>query len=251
MKSGIYQIINKTNNHSYIGSAVDISGRWATHISSLKRNRHHSIYLQRAWNKYGEDAFEFIILEHCVKELLIFKEQFYLNEINPEYNICKIAGSSLGTKGTLESNLKKSLNHFRRGKFGKDNPCSKPVYQYSLTGEFIKEWENAVVIQRELGFNEANIRTSIKKRNTFYNFFWSYNFYGEFYKDVPIRKDRSKTKKPIIQYNINGEFIREWDSAKSATIFLGKREGSLNSCLKNKNNTKISYGYIWEYKKKS
>ena len=64
MKSGIYQILNKLNNKIYVGSAVNLSNRWSTHKCKLKQNKHGSPILQNAWNKYGEDAFKFEVLEH-------------------------------------------------------------------------------------------------------------------------------------------------------------------------------------------
>jgi len=94
-----------------------------------------------------------------------------MNLYSPEYNLCKIAGSCLGIKGTEESNRKKSENHFQKGKFGKDNLSSIKVYQYDLDGLFIKEWENAECIKRELNFDPANIRSSIKKQVIRYKFF--------------------------------------------------------------------------------
>lgn len=48
IKSGIYKIINVVNNKLYIGSAVNISGRFSTHKNQLKNEKHHSIVLQRA-----------------------------------------------------------------------------------------------------------------------------------------------------------------------------------------------------------
>ena len=66
--SGIYKIINKINGKYYVGSSVNIkdypNNRWSRHIADLNANRHHNDYLQRAWNKYGQDAFEFIIIEN-------------------------------------------------------------------------------------------------------------------------------------------------------------------------------------------
>ena len=247
MKSGIYKITNIVNNHCYIGSAINIEGRWRTHKSFLNKGKHHSIYLQRAWNKYGENNFEFSILEKCEDSLLIEREQFYFEEINPEYNICKIAGSCLGIKFSDESNLKKSLSHAFKGKFGKSHPSSKTIYQYDEEGNFIRSWENAVQIQNELGFDSGNIRKSIKNRWMFYSSFWSYIDYGIFYKDVPIKNNRDKTKKPILQYSLDGELLKEWNSAKEATEYLGVREGNLSKNLKNK--AKTAYGYIWKYKK--
>ena len=56
---GLYIILNKHTNIFYIGSSNDTKRRMVTHFGSLKANKHHCDYLQRAWNKYGESAFEF------------------------------------------------------------------------------------------------------------------------------------------------------------------------------------------------
>lgn len=77
--SGIYKIINITNNKYYIGSSYDIYYRWRKHKEKLNKNKHHSIKLQRSWNRDGKDSFKFIIIEKCDRSLLIEKEQNYLN----------------------------------------------------------------------------------------------------------------------------------------------------------------------------
>lgn len=71
MSSGVYMIKNKINGHRYIGSAANIQGRWSTHIYRLNKNNHHSKYLQHAFNMYGADAFEFLVIEYCFPFLLI------------------------------------------------------------------------------------------------------------------------------------------------------------------------------------
>lgn len=100
---GIYTITNTANGHRYVGSAVDMGRRWHQHKSSLLGNSHHSIYLQRAWDKYGESAFKFEILERWEPEFLVGMEQWWMNMLQPEYNICKVAGSTLGHKHTDEA----------------------------------------------------------------------------------------------------------------------------------------------------
>lgn len=108
-QSGIYQIINLETNHSYIGSAKNLAFRWYFHKWQLNKQKHHSLYLQRAWNKYGSDAFEFKVLLYCsVQELLIWEQQ-YLDELNPEYNVCKIAGSRIGVICSEAAKQKQSV----------------------------------------------------------------------------------------------------------------------------------------------
>lgn len=113
-KSGIYGILNIKNYKMYVGSTKGIKSRWAHHTSILLSNKHHSSKLQKAWNKYGQESFVFFILEHCNEIDLIKKEQFYLDSLNPNYNILKIAGSSVGRKISKEhrdllSKLKKGV----------------------------------------------------------------------------------------------------------------------------------------------
>jgi group I intron endonuclease len=107
---GIYAITNKVNGCCYIGSAMNINIRWRIHKSALSRNKHHSIHLQRAWNKYGQESFEFKVLEHIAnKNNLISTEQKYIDAIRPAYNINKLAISRLGTL-----NLKELSDEARR-----------------------------------------------------------------------------------------------------------------------------------------
>ncbi len=73
--SGIYKILNKSNNKCYIGSTINFNDRRNLHFSKLKRGKHHSIILQRAYDKYGIDNFEFIILEECENDNLLEREQ--------------------------------------------------------------------------------------------------------------------------------------------------------------------------------
>jgi group I intron endonuclease len=59
----IYKIVNKKNGKFYVGRTNELKTRWNSHMEMLRNNRHHSIYLQNAWNKYGSDIFEFLIVE--------------------------------------------------------------------------------------------------------------------------------------------------------------------------------------------
>jgi group I intron endonuclease len=56
---GLYAIVNKLNHRAYVGSSVDIDRRMKEHKTHLSKNKHHCAHLQRSWNKYGKDSFEF------------------------------------------------------------------------------------------------------------------------------------------------------------------------------------------------
>lgn len=93
---GIYKIINTINNKIYIGSSNNIKLRWRGHKYLLRKGTHPNIKLQRSWNKYGEDAFEFFIVLTCPENQLLEKEQEAFTLFNPWFNICKIAGNTTG-----------------------------------------------------------------------------------------------------------------------------------------------------------
>jgi group I intron endonuclease len=61
---GVYKITNTVDGKVYIGStATDMDTRWTTHRSALRGGKHYNAHLQRAWNKYGESAFTFEVVE--------------------------------------------------------------------------------------------------------------------------------------------------------------------------------------------
>lgn len=90
-KAGTYKIQNKDTGKIYVGSTVNLQKREKDHFSYLRRGTHHNIYLQRAFDKYGEESFNFIVLDHCDPdpETLIKLEQQEYNSYKEEilYNI--------------------------------------------------------------------------------------------------------------------------------------------------------------------
>lgn len=142
---GIYMIFNKDNWKVYIGQAVWINRRWKRHKTELRNHYHRSGHLQKAWNKYGENAFVFNVIEECMndKQVLKEREQYWIDffdSANPErgYNTFPSAGSCLGFKHSdeakrkiAESNRKRTISEESKRKnseshkgkgLGKDNP---------------------------------------------------------------------------------------------------------------------------------
>ena len=117
--SGIYKIVNKTNDKYYVGSSNNIDGmygRWYEHINDLRANRHDNDHLQKSWNKYGKDAFEFIIVKEVPPSKLLVEEQAYLNTASLEkektYNMNFLStggGGFTGHRHTEESKQRTSL----------------------------------------------------------------------------------------------------------------------------------------------
>jgi group I intron endonuclease len=113
-ESGIYLITNTVNGHRYVGSAVFLAQRWAVHRSTLQNNTHKNPHLQAAYNLYGAGAFVHEILEYVEPDQLLVREQYYLDTLQPEYNINLIAGNTHGRKHSPEARAK--MGNSKRGK---------------------------------------------------------------------------------------------------------------------------------------
>lgn len=108
--SGIYAIENAINGKRYYGSAVNLRMRKSQHWTLLSLNKHYNQHLQRAWNKYGEDSFSFVVIELVEKEFLLSSEQKYIDLNSGGYNISPTANSRLGVKVSEESRQRMSLS---------------------------------------------------------------------------------------------------------------------------------------------
>ena len=103
-KAGIYRWVHLESGKSYIGSSIRLDNRFKqyfrySHLTSIYRN----MRINKALLKYGYSGFRFEILEYCSVKELLTREQFYLDQYQPEYNILKVAGSTLGYRHSKDS----------------------------------------------------------------------------------------------------------------------------------------------------
>ena len=118
IKIGIYGIRNIENDKIYIGkTGMNFGDRWDSHRSLLRNNKHENLHLQRAWNKYGEDAFEFIIVEECSVSELDEKEKYWIKhykDLGLAYNILD-GGDGFNNLGThLSEETKRKIGEKNR-----------------------------------------------------------------------------------------------------------------------------------------
>lgn len=117
-KSGIYAITCNPTGKRYIGQSASIGDRWLTHRSHLARCRHANRYLQSAWDKHGQDAFSFDVLEYTAsdRDALSSAEQAWVDRLAPAFNLAPVAGSTLGLKHPPRSDkFRKSMGDMKRG----------------------------------------------------------------------------------------------------------------------------------------
>jgi group I intron endonuclease len=109
MVGGVYKIINLVTKDFYIGGSKNLSNRKSKHFSNFRKNKGTRL-LQKAFNEFGAENFEFKVLLYCEPFELTRYEQTLVNLWNPTYNICKEdVHTTKGVIATEETRKKLSL----------------------------------------------------------------------------------------------------------------------------------------------
>ena len=104
-KSGIYILFNNKNESYYVGSSVNIARRMSSYLTHayLNHPKNKNMIICKSLLKYEHDSFSLIIVEYSDASNLVQREQYWIDTLNPNYNVLKNAYSSLGYKHTPES----------------------------------------------------------------------------------------------------------------------------------------------------
>lgn len=282
----------------YIGSAVRLSHRWTEHRRSLLDDKHHSPYLQRAFNKEPE-AFYFEVIEEMEnpsKEALLAREQFWMDffqSYKPAngYNVSPTARSCQGIRRSPEMRAKLSAatkgkkmsperlaihlarkkptrfrsftdqqkQEMRLIKLGgkappgtgakiskalKENPYqARAVYQYDLSGKFLKKYRTILEAERSFGPNRYGIENACKLRVTHIKGFqWRYSDAMDGECDIGPKQSRNGVE--LRQLNVDGTLVKTYPSYTQAQRETGFDEAAIRAASIRKNNA--CYGYRWE-----
>lgn len=222
MNAGIYKITNIINGKMYIGSTNNLANRRDNHFSELKRNSHPNRFLQRSVNKYGISNFQFDIIEHCLLEELNIKEGFWCGQLNTYndkfgYNLTIVNLNGLHEMPQHVKDILRKVNLGRK--------ASKETREKQSIAKLNKKHtlEHAALCSKTLVFG---IRDAEHKEK--------------------LRKSRLN---PVLQFDLNGIFIKEFESIREAEISLGLKSRS-NICACCNGRQKTDRGFIWKYKNK-
>lgn len=178
----IYLIINKQNGHKYVGQTnITLNKRWAEHIQSALRLSNEPLH--HAMRKYGNHNFMLRELDECDDSLLDEREQYWIDNYNPEYNSASPVIEEKKEEVVVEEKKgfripkkEKKLTGFALPENrGTGKSLGIRIQSMNLdTGE-IKEWENSRTAAAEIAGDPnrgANILLSAKKGYIAYNHRW-------------------------------------------------------------------------------
>lgn len=187
--SGIYQIQSKIHTEQvYIGSAVSIKDRWRWHRNDLEKNKHDNQKLQNHYNKYGIENFIFSIVETCEKDVLIEREQYYFDTLNPWFNILKVAGRPVGHK--VPQWLREKLRIINTGR--KDSP--ETTRRRSESHKGLYGVNNGRKFSEEV--NRANSQRNMGEKNGFFGKHHTQESINKMKATKQLKKELGLTKPP-------------------------------------------------------
>lgn len=250
--AGIYKIINKINNKYYLGSSIDIDHRFSTHISNLKRGKHDNDYLQKSFNKHGENNFIFEIIEVTENdiEIILGREQWYLDNWKPwerdiGYNINRIASGctfplSQHPRGEeIRMKLSEATKNWRNGLSEEEKQKRKDA----LKGEKNPNWRGGGI------FCECGARIYKPSKcccNCLDRTGENNAFYGKTHNEETKNKLKEKIKsQPRTKGKLSARIViidgREFKSLGEAVRVLGIAQSTISNRLKSENWTNYTY----------
>jgi len=177
-KNGIYFIRNIINGRLYVGSTVRFKKRSHDHIASLKTNRHSNKYLQNDFNKCGEEAFIFEVIEVVEeKSQLLIREQYYIDQFYDSqdqcYNFRKLACDSRAgkkNKNPIAENSKVRQKHspetIEKRRESVKEAYQDPELRQISSDNAMKRWKdhsaNIILINKDTK-EEVLVKTSLRQ----------------------------------------------------------------------------------------
>jgi len=222
--------------------------------SYLSSSQRGASLICRALLKYGYAGFRLEILEYCSISILLDREQFYIDKLNPEYNILKIAGSILGYKHSeaslkLMSDASKSRNeseevlklkresmlgrklssdHLQR--MTKNNPFRMPVILSNIeTGEN-KEFTSLIQAALFLGVHMTTVKRYLVNNKPYKGYMITKATSGL---DSSFASNLTNSKQAVELTNSVTGITKQFSTMKAAYQFLGISPRQLSKYLNN------------------
>ena len=214
MNRVVYKVTNNVNGKVYVGvSTKSLEERKKDHMKNSNKGK--SYVFQNAIATYGIDAFKFEQIDTALTtDELAKKEKEYILEYDSNVN-----GYNSDSGGGIQ----------------------KTVYQYDmLTGVLVNKYSNLTDASATIGLNKQDLsKVCLSVNKASKGFYWTYDYLERF---IPLE---DKRKKKVHQYNIEGEFINEFESVSEAS----KQTRINKSCIAKvcRGERKSSGGYLWKF----
>ena len=224
---GIY-VITSLSGNQYVGQSVNISHRKRQHLSDLRLKKHHSVQLQKVFDKYGEAGLRFEIWCNCRSEHLPEMEILAEQELRPKYNSipCGETAPMRGRTHTPEARAKLSLAHTGR---------KLPMEQRERMSAAMKGREKSREHLAKIGAALTGKKFSPERRAAMVLAFKGRTM------GASVRGRMIKNPEQVICVETGAIYANAADAARE---FGARSDKVLNVC---KGIKKTAYGFHWEF----
>lgn len=236
-KIGVYKIYFKNKpNIFYVGSTCSKDGfndRFYRHRSRLRKNNHENSRLQNTYNKYGENQLVIEIIEECIKEDCLAREQYWINKLDSYKNGYNLAEYVNGGPSM-------SFERLRKQTVSKQ----KVVYQINKEGKIINIFKGISEAARQTNGRYQDISKCCNNKIK-HTGGYKWCFEDNYTEDIKYNSKRHHGG--VLQYDLHGNLIKKWKSIADASreYYKGANDSQLYACCKNK--CKTAKGFIWKY----
>lgn len=250
-KTGIYTITNLINGKMIVGSGI-LEDRKSHHFWSLKNNKHCNPHLQNSFNENGGKNFIFEIIEECEHEFCPDIENWWINMLdtknpNKGYNVETPGKGRIGVKNSIEQNKNIGLGNKNSPRMlgKKHSEETKKKISESNIGNKISEETKKKISKAILGtkHSEESRRKNSEAHKGINT--WMKGTKMSEYNKLKLVETNSI---PILQFDKQGNFIKEWKSAAEAGKQLNINYTHISSCVRKDKHRKTAGGYKWELK---
>lgn len=229
----IYSIKNKVNGKLYVGRTNNYQRRYNEHFGK----KDTCTILRKAFEKYGKDNFVMKPIvsfttynRQILDDVLNALEKYYIEKFDTYkngYNATLGGEGNSGWEVSEETRKKRSQSLKGRKVSDKERERLLSYVKNRVWTKEQREHQKNIMLNRDPSI-QKKIADKLRGRKRD--------------KDL-IMKAAAKRRKPILQYSLNGVFLKEHDGA----ICLGEqKEANIIACCKGK--IASAYGYIWKYK---
>lgn len=233
---GVYAIKHIKSEKLYIGSTTQaFKARFKQHVYELNNGKHKNSYLSFAWQKYGENAFEFAILEVVNKDMIFEREQYYM-DLYSSYK--KRFGYNINSKATGGHQFSAEIIKKRTENRAKTNIIAKEyankIKANKLTIEDVPNYYKNFVKwklrfrspmlgkSKATGYNFDHLKVPKTKTEALLN--------ARTIRSINMRKN---TTPSILVYNALGTFISEFRSISDLHEFSLTKDANFPCIYRN------------------
>ena len=226
---GIYKITSPSGR-TYIGQSTDIKSRWRNYKGGYGYKE--QTRLRRSMEKYGYDNHIFEVVVEAEEDDLNKLERYWQDH----YDVLD-RNKGMNCKLTATDAKKAKHSEETKSKISQGSPRKKSITQFTKEGKFIRTWGSSKECSEALNIPAACISSCLIGYSKSTNgFIFRYGILTDDIvppdftkKDKGVkRKKYTPRKNSILQFDLEGNFIKEWDNIKIAaknlklnSLFIG------------------------------